>query len=51
MDQVRTSPRNMIVAFAAAAALAAAGWLAVAGPSGLSSDDAAKPTSTPSKWR
>ncbi len=29
MDQVRTSPRNMIVAIAAAAALAIAGWMAV----------------------
>ena len=51
MDQVRTSPRNMIVAFAAAAALAAAGWLAVGGGEGFATDHAAKPTSQPVKWR
>ena len=37
MDQVRTSPRNTIVAFAAATALAVGGWLAVGGSS-FSSD-------------
>ena len=50
MDQARTSPKNMIVALAAAAALAVAGWVAVAGPSAMISDHAAPPNKG-SGWR
>jgi len=50
MDTARTSPKNMIVAFAAAAALAVAGWLAVSG-SAVSHDEAGKGKTTGSSWR
>jgi hypothetical protein len=50
MDQARTSPKNMIVALLAAAALAVAGWAATSGPNALSSDHAGKPTKA-SGWR
>lgn len=51
MDQARTSPRNMIVAFVAAAALAVAGWVAVSGPGAVSSDNAGKGVKQPTNWR
>ena len=51
MDQARTSPKNMIIALAAAAALAVGGWLAVAGPSAMSSDHATKPPNKGGSWR
>jgi len=49
MDETRTSPKNMIVAFAAAAVLAVAAWMSVAG-SAVSTDTAGKSTSGTS-WR
>ncbi len=50
MDQARTSPRNMIIAFAAAAALAVGGWLAVSS-SAVSSDYAGKGDKPVVGWR
>ena len=40
MDQARTSPKNMILAFLAAAVLAMVSLLMAAGASGASSDNA-----------
>lgn len=51
MDQTRTSPRNMVIAFVGAAALAVGAWFAVAGPAAVASDHAGKKTTTPSAWR